>query len=85
MKIEKEITISCGFSRRTLEISVDISTEDIMQVLLERDDSPNMLPITLNRFGQFLEAITPTIIETKLNAAQRETIKKFLTEQAAKF
>jgi len=67
-----------------MEVDVSISTEDITAALFEEPDNPRMVMIGVNSCAQFLKAITPAMID-EMNFAQRQIVRNFLTEQAARF
>lgn len=66
------------------EIEVEITAEEISQALAEETDSVSACLRGLNNCAGFLRAIRPGMIEL-MGDKQREIIRGFLKEQAARF
>ncbi|NBR88251.1 MAG: hypothetical protein EB141_15050 [Verrucomicrobia bacterium] len=77
MTIEKHIEIQHT-------VSVSISCEDIAEAIAEDPESSHSVLRGINNCGAFLKAV-PNARIAALNTAQRETIRHFLQQQAARF
>ena len=77
MKITKLINVET-------EVDVSITTEDINAALMEDTDRLHAVMCGINNIGAYLKAIPDTVL-AEMNDAQKQTVAKFLNDQARRF